>query len=98
MTMRVVAVFMLDVATFHEDEFFVKTSDTTCDHVRAHQNGTVTVLNPEPMALEMVDASIQKFKTGYLLQPPLELASREALVGLLGRFQIVSETTCRLRR
>ncbi len=95
---RILAVGMLDVAVFGSDTFFVEVGEEEVALYRAHRDGRVGLEVPGTAPLAYVTSSIEKFNSTYRLVPPLPIASVADLPRYLGRFEIASDTSCRLAR
>lgn len=93
--LQILAVGMLDVATFGMDAFFVQINEAEVMHYQVHRDGRLEAVPPEPQPLWSVAASIEKFNHGYLLDTPVPIAALTDLPRYLGKFEITSDTTCR---
>src|SRR5688572_15674377 len=96
MALQVIAVGMLDVATVGKDSFFVRVGDEIHLYV-AHRSGRVFRVAGRPIGEADLDASVERFRSGYRLETPLEIAALGELVGYLGRFELQPDGRCRLR-
>jgi hypothetical protein len=97
MSLRIVAVGMLDARRSGRDTFFVQIDDEHAMLYEARTDGTVDLLSSAPEPLAMVSASVEKFNSAYRVVEPVPIDDPGALPGYLGRFQIVDATRCRLR-
>src|SRR5437773_1297713 len=95
--MKILAVAMLDVETFGMDAFFVQISATEVIHFEVHSDGRIRAEPPEPKAIADVTMSVEKFNHGYLVEEPVSIDALSELPSYLGRFEITSDTRCRLR-
>ena len=95
--LQILAVGMLDVETFGSDTFFVQQGPDQVMLYEVHRDGTIKPQLPEPQPLRMVTASIEKFNNGYRCEQPVVIADVNELVGYLDRFEITSDTSCRLK-
>ena len=93
--MHILAVGMLDVATFGMDAFFVQLNDRDVRHYEVHRDGRVIATTPDPQTYDDVMSSVEKFGHCYLCESPVALPSLDALPSFLGRFAITSDTRCR---
>jgi len=96
--MRILAVGMLDVATFKRDEFYVEVGPDAVILYEARLDGTVVPRHEKPSPRRTVDSAVTKFDNGYLLDCPIAIQTEKELVAFLGRFEPTGPATCRLAR
>ena len=94
MALRILAVGMLDFKTTGVEHFFVQTGDDEVMLYEASTQGTVRPVVNEPAPLRFVTASIEKFNHMYRVTHPVEIDNLEALPSHMGRFRILSATSC----
>ena len=93
--LKIVSVAFLDYETLGADQFFVQINDSEVMLYEANRNtNTVEPVIEEPTELRFVTASIEKFNNMYRVDKPVELARLDELVDWIGKFEIVSETSC----
>lgn len=95
MTLRIVSVGMLD-PDLGSDTFFVQVNDDEVMLYEARTDGAVEPVIDEPAPLRFVTASIEKFNNMYRVEQPVDLGALDELSRYIGRFEITSETACRL--
>ena len=96
MSLRILAVGMLDYKTTGVEQFFVQTGEDEVMLFETSTKGTVRPVVNEPAPLRFVTASIEKFNHMYRVTQPVELESLEALPSFMGRFRILNATACEL--
>jgi hypothetical protein len=94
--MKILAVTLLDPSVSTSDQFFVQTGEDEVMLYEAFADGRVIAVINEPAPLRYVTASIEKFNNGYRVETPVAIASIDELPKFLRRFEITSETSCRL--
>jgi len=94
---QILAVGMLDVATFGMDAFFVRINDTDIMHYEVHRDGRIEANPPHVQTMDDVYSSVEKFNHGYLVDPPVTIGSLAELPSYLGKFEPITDTRCRYR-
>ena len=96
--MKILAVGMLDVATFGSDAFFVQINDTQVMFYVVHRDGRLDADPPEPQSMTEMYSSIEKFGHCYLVDKPVEIHALSELPSYLGRFELTERGECRLKQ
>lgn len=95
--LAILAVGMLDVAVMRRDAFFVQVAPGRVRHWFVHADGRREPAPDADLTYDDVLAAVERYGHGYLCDEPVPVPALDELPRMLGRFEITSATTCRLR-